>query len=550
MKYIILEKARPHKYIKREGSKSKWIYTYPEQKKSESEIRNSLRSGNVSDLVATIIYRAVGSNEALVDINGNKFLLDHQERLKLSGVPTDYSKRKSQYPNKTEGEVNEWLKRFPKLGQKDFGKETEIVKVGNYNFIQPERAKKLGSRAVLVDVDKFDKEWSKDEDFYIGPGGTGAKISDRYERFNEFLKTGELIEMPEVSSRPLTLGTGSLVGFTNGRHRFAVLRDLGFKVIPLSVDLNSFAFFKENFSLGKQKPSPKSTIEAYNMGKLLTREDAIEVWETYKRGISEPYPDLSTREALQAFELRAFNHQMMREMIEGYLGKDIKETSSWEPKEIDERLYGVKKSFVVLEKAEVQPFSRIRLGKVENVRRYSLPERYKADYSNDAKGVMDFIKDHVSIEGYGRIVSNASKESKYVMEAVNTAFLDVTNRARGTLERMARTDMPRLKSFLMVLFEHVQDDALAFRKDLRKSEVKPFYRKKRGKAEFVGGHSRAAGGFYVGQKVKIWKGEGEGKSGTIVGTDGYNAYVKHGDGTVTRGVPHYRLVSLEQGLTL
>ncbi len=112
-------------------------------------------------------------------------------------------------------------------------------------FVQPARAKQR-ENIVWVDVGKFDQEWNKDEGFYIGAGGVGAKISNRYERFQEFLKTGQPVEMPEVSLREFEI-RGSRIGFVNGRHRFAVLRDMGLKSIPVSISKKEADEFKELF---------------------------------------------------------------------------------------------------------------------------------------------------------------------------------------------------------------------------------------------------------------------------------------------------------------
>lgn len=126
--------------------------------------------------------------------------------------------------------------------------------------------------------------------------------------------------------------------------------------------------------------------------------------------------------------------------------------------------------YVILKKSEVQPFGRIRLGKFERVKGWLLPEKYKVTgYSTDTRGIMNFVQDHMSIEEYGKIITRCAKESKYIMEGVNSAFLDVSNKGRGTLEKMAKTNPVGLKQFLGALFDHVSEDVISLRKDLRKS---------------------------------------------------------------------------------
>ena len=88
---------------------------------------------------------------------------------------------------------------------------------------------------VWVDVDRFDAAWKKNEGFYIAPSGRGES-EGRRERFAAFLGKGLAIEQPIVS-----VLDGGRIGFTNGRHRMSVLRDLGIKKMPVSVDRETAA---------------------------------------------------------------------------------------------------------------------------------------------------------------------------------------------------------------------------------------------------------------------------------------------------------------------
>lgn len=100
---------------------------------------------------------------------------------------------------------------------------------------------------VWIDPRKFDPDWAKDEGFYIGAQGAGSAISGRYERFEKWLEGGEAIEQATVSLNPHT----RTPGFTNGRHRYAVLRDKGAKKIALSVPKSQAAEFEQRFGLKK-----------------------------------------------------------------------------------------------------------------------------------------------------------------------------------------------------------------------------------------------------------------------------------------------------------
>jgi hypothetical protein len=83
---------------------------------------------------------------------------------------------------------------------------------------------------VWISVAKFDTSWKKNRSQYIGPSGSGPAIGERYEKFGIWFEKGEAIEIPWVG-----LEDGEIC-FTNGRHRFAWLRDHGVKSMPIDVD--------------------------------------------------------------------------------------------------------------------------------------------------------------------------------------------------------------------------------------------------------------------------------------------------------------------------
>ena len=60
------------------------------------------------------------------------------------------------------------------------------------------------------------------------------RISNRYKKFEEFLKNANNIEASEVS-----VSEDGRVGFTNGRHRYAYLRDNGIEAIPVAMSRKS-----------------------------------------------------------------------------------------------------------------------------------------------------------------------------------------------------------------------------------------------------------------------------------------------------------------------
>lgn len=85
-----------------------------------------------------------------------------------------------------------------------------------------------GDALIWVDVEKADAAWRRD-DFYIPPGAPNHRL--KYDRFGQWLATtSSPIQMPHVTLRYWTLS------FTDGRHRFAWLRDQGAQTIAVTTD--------------------------------------------------------------------------------------------------------------------------------------------------------------------------------------------------------------------------------------------------------------------------------------------------------------------------
>ena len=94
---------------------------------------------------------------------------------------------------------------------------------------------------VWIDIGKLDAAWRQDHGFYVGSGGDGG-IRTRYPDFGEWLTQGHPVEMPEVD-----LGYRDVPAFTNGRHRFAWLRDHGVKTMPVVTSVARADDFKTMF---------------------------------------------------------------------------------------------------------------------------------------------------------------------------------------------------------------------------------------------------------------------------------------------------------------
>jgi len=94
---------------------------------------------------------------------------------------------------------------------------------------------------VWVDVAKLDASFKHDRGFYVGPGGEGG-IKGRYPRFDEWVKEGHPVAMPEVG-----FGYRDTATFTNGRHRFAWMRDHGAQAVPVVTDADRAEEFAKQF---------------------------------------------------------------------------------------------------------------------------------------------------------------------------------------------------------------------------------------------------------------------------------------------------------------
>jgi 2'-5' RNA ligase/ribosomal protein S18 acetylase RimI-like enzyme len=112
---------------------------------------------------------------------------------------------------------------------------------------------------ISVDVQKFEEAWKKDQGYYVGPGGSDNAIGGRYERFQKWLadNPGKSIEAPIVSWNEVT----GCPSFTDGRHRFAVLRDMGVDKVYISVPKNQVQTFRK-FAAKYQNTPQRKTVTA------------------------------------------------------------------------------------------------------------------------------------------------------------------------------------------------------------------------------------------------------------------------------------------------
>ena len=105
---------------------------------------------------------------------------------------------------------------------------------------QEEKAR--GFKLVEVDRLNFDMKY---EDYGFAYIGTGTNVSqpERMDRFEEYLKTGKKILAPIVFIRDN--GKHPEITFEDGRHRYAYMRNMRMKGIPLAMNEESIKVAKK-----------------------------------------------------------------------------------------------------------------------------------------------------------------------------------------------------------------------------------------------------------------------------------------------------------------
>lgn len=95
---------------------------------------------------------------------------------------------------------------------------------------------------VWVSVQKLEQQWKIQSDEYIGIGGSGQSIDDRYKNIGVWLRSTPKIWMPTIS-----LNGGDTPLFTDGRHRFAWIRDHHVEALLVAVPPEEAGEFKRFF---------------------------------------------------------------------------------------------------------------------------------------------------------------------------------------------------------------------------------------------------------------------------------------------------------------
>lgn len=92
---------------------------------------------------------------------------------------------------------------------------------------------KEGNKLVNINTTPFDEAFKQTDWQYIGKGAEGGK-PERIAGVKKYFETGK----PMNASNAVVKDNGTIV-FGDGRHRYAVLRDMGLGKIPMSMDEKS-----------------------------------------------------------------------------------------------------------------------------------------------------------------------------------------------------------------------------------------------------------------------------------------------------------------------
>ena len=117
-----------------------------------------------------------------------------------------------------------------------------VEKVLAVRFRPDPRAASRRDVTVLVDVRKLDDALAESPESYVGMQGRGADF-ERYRRFERFLLNARATDGAIVMPRATLDGDGP--SLADGRHRFAVFRDQGAAVVPVTVPRSEASRFRE-----------------------------------------------------------------------------------------------------------------------------------------------------------------------------------------------------------------------------------------------------------------------------------------------------------------
>ena len=98
--------------------------------------------------------------------------------------------------------------------------------------------KRKNVKLIEVETEKLEQLIRRDKLSYIEKQGMNSD-GDKYKNFGEYLKTGKKIYATKINIDKSPKGE-ILVNIIDGRHRYAYLRDIGMKRIPIAIDKKSY----------------------------------------------------------------------------------------------------------------------------------------------------------------------------------------------------------------------------------------------------------------------------------------------------------------------
>ena len=146
-------------------------------------------------------------------------------------------------PDEMDGKVSKLLNKYL-ISYYYFNMMDRVNKQEVFNRIKIDDADKaLGYEVVEINVDMLDR-FLKRQPKYVGYKASGDGSYDKYCRFMRFLHTKNDIKPPSLGIIKHPDGDIALQ-INDGRHRFAVLRDIGMEKIPVMIDRESMKIGKE-----------------------------------------------------------------------------------------------------------------------------------------------------------------------------------------------------------------------------------------------------------------------------------------------------------------
>jgi len=134
------------------------------------------------------------------------------------------------------------LEKEQHIKEEHFKKFPEKISIPSLSQFILRPTDKSYCKLVNINVDEFDRLFQNNKDQYIGKSGTLNAVKGRYQGFLDFLREGKQIEAPTINFNE----EFNQIEFTNGRHRYSVLRDMGMKIMPVSIDINNIEIAKKS----------------------------------------------------------------------------------------------------------------------------------------------------------------------------------------------------------------------------------------------------------------------------------------------------------------